>query len=315
MLKAGLILCCGLMSLSTYGAPTALIEPLENVFRAGKYVKPARLTTLALKDFGNARQADNVIDLLELASAENRIDPIRAQQLLLPYQLAKEGDVLLLTCLRHSSCNPDTFLNIAQTSKLHAEVVRRNPALNPSQVAQQVGALTERLMDRYFQSSGWTRIEGQVGRAGFDGLYVKREEGVVKDVLIAESKYNTSPLGTTNHGLQMSDDWTRRKIVELKARFPSSPIYDDIERYIENGSYRAVLWNLKVDDKALYVKVSKVKSKGGDVETVDSVGTDVAELWTHPTNSIKFDSAQKGFEAQFVGWYRKELDAIGPAPF
>jgi hypothetical protein len=115
--------------------------------------------------------------------------------------------------------------------------------------------------------------------------------------------------------MQMSDQWTRRKIVELKARFPNQPIYDDIARYIENGSYRAVLWNLKVDDKALYVKVSKIKTKGGDVEIVDSLGTDVADLWTHPTNTIPLNGARKGFQSQLAGWYRAELDAIGPAIF
>ena len=77
MLKAILLVCFGLMSLSAYGASTALLEPLEFMFRAGKYVKPARLTTLAVKDLSYASKADNVAGLLELASAENRIDPTK----------------------------------------------------------------------------------------------------------------------------------------------------------------------------------------------------------------------------------------------
>jgi len=194
-------------------------------------------------------------------------------------------------------------------------VVRRKPGLNASQVAHEVGAITERLMNRYFLSTKWTRVEGQVGRAGLDGLYVKREGNVITDVLIAESKYNTSPLGMTKHGTQMSDDWTRRKIVELKARFPDAPVYDEVERYIDSGSYRAVLWNLKVDDDVLFVKISKVKGKGGNVEVIDAAGTDVADLWTHPTNTIPLDSPRQGFEAQMVRWYRAELNALGPATF
>jgi hypothetical protein len=113
----------------------------------------------------------------------------------------------------------------------------------------------------------------------------------------------------------MSEQWTRQKLVELKAQYPGQPIYDDIARYVEAGAYRAVLWNMKVDDEALYVTVSKVKSKGGDVEVADSVGTDVADLWTHPTNRIPLNGAPKGFESQVAGWYRAELDAIGPVPF
>jgi len=76
------------------------------------------------------------------------------------------------------------------------------------------------MMVRYFEHSGWTRIDGQVGRTGFDGLFVKYEDGVIKDVLIAESKYNTSTLQSTNFGVQMSEEWIRRKMVEIKARFP-----------------------------------------------------------------------------------------------
>jgi hypothetical protein len=170
-------------------------------------------------------------------------------------------------------------------------------------------------MDRYFQNSGWTRVEGQVGRQGIDGLYVKREGGVVKDLLIAESKYNTSLLGTTNHGTQMSEEWIRRKLFELRAAYPQQAIYSDIERYVDAGAYRAVLWNLKVDDEALFIKVSKVKSKAGTVEIADAAGTDVADLWRHPTNRIPLNGARKGFEAQVAGWYRAELDAIGPATF
>jgi hypothetical protein len=315
MLKAGLFVCCGLIALPSYGASTALLEPLEYVFRAGKYVKPARLTTLAIKDLSYASKADNVVGLLELASAENRVDPIEMLQLSKTYRLTKDGDVLLLTCLRNAQCQPATFVEIAKTSRLHAEIVTRDPSLGSVQVTHAVGDVTEHLMDRYFRSSGWTRVEGQVGRAGFDGLYVKRDEGVVKDVLIAESKYNTSPLGTTNHGIQMSDDWTRRKIVELKSQFPDQPIYGDIERYIESGSYRAVLWNLKVDDDALYVKISKVKSKGGGVEIADAAGTDVETLSSPFTNNIKFNAPSNRFEERVLGWYREELNAIGPPQY
>jgi hypothetical protein len=308
-----LVACC--LAAPAFAGGVAAIGAVPTVFKAGRYSKVARLATLHADDLRYASKADNIDGLLALAQAENRLDAVDALQLSARFNPIDSGDLLLLTCIRSQACDPERFLGIAQTSKLHAEVVRRNPGLNPSQAAQQVGVVTERLMDRYFLSSGWTRVEGQVGRAGFDGLYVKRERAVVKDVLIAESKYNTSLLDMTNYGMQMSDHWTRRKIVELKARFPNQPIYDDIARYIENGSYRAVLWNLKVDDKALYVKVSKIKTKGGDVEIVDSLGTDVADLWTHPTNTIPFDSARKGFEARVVGWYRAELDAIGPAPF
>ena len=307
-------LLLSLVAVAAEGASAATAEVLVNVFKAGRYSRVARIAGLHADDLRYATRAENLDGLLTLAQAENRIDAVDAAQLAVKFGRVEHGDALLLLCLQRAACDPDTFLRITQTSRLHAEVIRRKPELNPSLAAQEVGALTERVMNRYFESSGWKRVEGQVGRTGFDGLYVKREGGVVQDVLFAESKYNSSLLDSTNHGTQMSQDWTRRKLVELQQRYPDRPIYDDILRYVDSGSYRSVLWNMKLDDDALYVNVSKLHSKGGDVVIADAAGTDVADLWTHPTNAFSLKSPKKGFDAEMVGWYRAELDAVGPAP-
>ena len=187
----------------------------------------------------------------------------------------------------------------------------RNSVLGMVQANHAVGAVVENLMNRYFKFSGWTRIEGQVGRTGFDGLFVKYDAGVIKDVLIVESKYNTSFLQPTNHGVQMSEDWVRRKMVELEERFPNEEIYRKIDPFIETGAYRAVLWNLKLDEDSLKIGINKVKSKGGSMNIEAAVGTDVESLSSPFTNRIKLKAPQNKFEEQVLGWYNEELATVG----
>jgi hypothetical protein len=248
--------------------------------------------------------------LLELAEKERRIDPVQMMQLSRTYGAVANGDAMLLACLNASKCAPDRFLSIAQTSRLHAEVVKRNPNLGLVQAHHAVGSLNENLMIRYFEHSGWTRIEGQVGRTGFDGLFVKYDGTTIKDVLVAESKYNTSSLQETNHGIQMSETWIRRKVVELKERFPEADIYRTLDAYIEAGAYRSVLWNLKIEDDAMQIAISTVKGKGGDVSVVETAASDLAILGEPVTNSIKLKAPNNKFEASVLSWYSAELDAV-----
>jgi len=308
------VVCVALLPTLSLGGGGALIRNVEFVFKAGDYVRVTRLAGLTSKDLRFASKVDNVNGLLELAEMERRIDPIQMMRFSRSYASVANGDDMLLICLRNVKCHPDNFFQVLNTSRLHAEVVRRNPALGLVQAHHVVGALNENLMIRYFENSGWTRLEGQVGRAGFDGLFVKLEDGVIKDVLIVESKYNTSSLQSTNFGIQMSEDWTRRKLVELKLRFPSEDIYQKIEPFIEANAYRAVLWNLKVEKDALNISVSKIKSKGSTVDIANAAGTDVEGLSSPFTKSIMLNAPRNNFEVQVLKWYNDELTAITMRP-
>jgi len=57
------------------------------------------------------------------------------------------------------------------------------------------GTSAECVMHDFYKSSGWIRIESEVGRNGIDGLYYKRKHGQTKEVLVAESKWNKLRLG------------------------------------------------------------------------------------------------------------------------
>jgi len=85
-----------------------------------------------------------------------------------------------------------------------------------------VGDIGEKYMDYLhtstysFQPEKWQKIEGEIGRNGIDGLYVRRHKtGEIKKVLIGESKYGTSVLGRTKYGRQMSQLWVERKVERL----------------------------------------------------------------------------------------------------
>ena len=301
-----------LPALSPAAGLTALATKGDLVFQAGRFTKAATLGTLQAADLRHATKAENVSGLLDLAGREGRLDAIQALQLRRPFQAMESGDLLLLTCLRHPGCQPEKFREIVSVSRFHAEAVRRNPGLGLTQANHEVGALTERLMHRYFESGGWTRVQGEVGRQGIDGLYVQIRRGVVKDVLIAESKYNTSVMKSTGSGTQMSPDWIRRKVENLRARFPDEKVYPDIQRFVDNGSYRALLWEVRIDQEVLQVSLTKLIGKGGAVERSMDPSTD--GLRTVPVSRIHLDAPANDFEKRLLGWVAEELDSIGELP-
>ena len=75
------------------------------------------------------------------------------------------------------------------------------------------GTATECVMHDFYMKTGWIKIEGEVGRSGIDGLYYKMKNGVIREVLVAESKWNTSRLGKSGKNKlvkQMSQAWVIR---------------------------------------------------------------------------------------------------------
>lgn len=288
------------------GGGTAVTKTIS-VFKAGNYTKTVTsIAALTARDLRHASKAENVAGLLDLAQKENRIDAIQAIQLSGSFSGLRKGDELLLICLKNGKCQPDSFYASAKNSDLHAEVLRRVPELGPTNVSHTVGAISESLMLRFFESYGWKVIDGQVGRAGFDGLLIKVDgAGSVRELLIVESKFNTSALKTTNHGTQMSDEWVRKKIQNLRNQFPDNDTYRQIESLIDEGSYRARLWNMKVENGRASIEVKSVHSKDGAL-TLQAV--DDAE---RPPLVIDFRAPKNDFDKRFATWYSEELDNIG----
>jgi len=82
-----------------------------------------------------------------------------------------------------------------------------------------VGNIGEFFMDDYYSMQKWEKIPSKIGFQGIDGLYVMRDKkGVIRRVLVAESKYGSSSLSITKYGDQMSHQWVVKKISELISR-------------------------------------------------------------------------------------------------
>ena len=127
------------------------------------------------------------------------------------------------------------------------------------------GASAECVMHQFYTNSGWTQIEGEIGRNGIDGLYYKKKNNTIKEVLVAESKWNTSRLGFSGKNKtvkQMSQKWVLRAMDKLIKKMDTDN-YKTIRSFILHNQYRARLFKLKpVGDSSIQITIYKIKNKG-----------------------------------------------------
>lgn len=295
------------------GAGAGAVAAASKGFKAGNYFKrAATIATLSRVELKHATKNENIDGMLELASAERRwnLDETFKLQVWERYNAIPDGDLLLLGCLKEPKCEPRVCADIAKLSDLHREVLLRQPARNLTQANQAVGDISEQVMIRHFESTGWTRIEGQVGRSGIDGLFVKRNaDGVVREVLAVESKYNTSALQPTNHGQQMSREWVEKKLRNLRERQPDEATYRKVEELVNGGHYRARLWTMRVDKGEIQIALQRVRSASDRVdELIDDLGTRVSV----PPEVIRISAPRDSFEKTIADAYQQALHGLGP---
>ena len=129
------------------------------------------------------------------------------------------------------------------------------------------GYATECVMHRFYTNTGWVQIEGEVGRNGIDGLYYKKKNGVIREVLVAESKWNKAKLGRSGKNKltrQMSQVWVLRTLERLEKYKPRAE-YAHIKRLIQHDQYRARIFKMAPKgEEQLQISIYKVKNKGGN---------------------------------------------------
>jgi len=154
------------------------------------------------------------------------------------------------------------------------------PTLTEGQINNLKGKIGEDMMDLFYKKSGWTKINGEVGRNGIDGLYIKRDkEGNIKQLLFSESKYNTSQLGDTNYGKQMSKEWLNKKIEDLKEIYPDNKDYQQIAALVKENKYRSRLFQINQDGNILDIKISKIENPNNtDVVKSDLLGKEQMKI-------------------------------------
>lgn len=126
------------------------------------------------------------------------------------------------------------------------------------------GASAECVMHKFYTNSGWIQIKGEIGRSGIDGLYYKKKGNTIKEVLVSESKWNTSRLGFSGKNKavkQMSQEWVLRTMNKLIKKNPTMH-YATLKRFIEANQYRARLFKLKPKaNNTIQITIYKIKNK------------------------------------------------------
>jgi len=127
------------------------------------------------------------------------------------------------------------------------------------------GYSAECVMHKFYTNSGWIQIEGEVGRNGIDGLYYKKKNGSIREVLVSESKWNKSRLGKSGKNKlikQMSKQWVLRTLSRLQ-KYQPLPEYATITKMVLNDQYRARLFRMFPRGKArVQIHIYKIKNKG-----------------------------------------------------
>ena len=127
------------------------------------------------------------------------------------------------------------------------------------------GASAECVMHYFYKSSGWTQLEGEIGRNGIDGLYLKKKSNHISELLVTESKWNKSKLSRSGKNKtikQMSQEWIINTIIKLEKRHPSS-IYNTLKNLIKHNQYRARLFTLKPKkNNKIQIAIFKIQNKG-----------------------------------------------------
>ncbi len=76
-------------------------------------------------------------------------------------------------------------------------------------------------IDTYLSKEGpWISITPRSGPQGLDHLFIKTKNGVIRDVMVGESKFNMSALNkNTKDGIQMGEEWIGKRLKRLAWRY------------------------------------------------------------------------------------------------
>jgi len=278
----------------------------SSIFKLFKGVPISRVTLKSLQNFPKNEQ---IKFLIERGKQTGRISPMKSLSLQAKFSKIPNGEEVLYACLKDIKCNPHsaiknieayksklghyppkTLSKMIATDDLYLKLALKNPKLKTGDLRLEAGKIAERMMDKNFRTSGWTKIEGEVGRNGFDGLYVKLDKnGNVKSVMIVESKYGKSAsLSRTMDGArQMSSQWSNKKIDDLIKKYPNDPKYKQIKLQLQQSKVKHRLYRFRVTDNKIYQSIEKVnRSNLKEVKTSGLSGAEKLRSANRTENTI-----------------------------
>jgi hypothetical protein len=122
-------------------------------------------------------------------------------------------------------------------------------------VGKAKGEAGEWMMDDFYKSEGWEKIDSKVGVKGIDSIYVKRSpSGKITKYMISESKTGQSNLGKTNFGDQMSPNWIRNNLVALKNH--TTELLKDAQKRGDKKDIEALQAKLRDLDQIILLEAS-----------------------------------------------------------
>lgn len=171
------------------------------------------------------------------------------------------------------------------------------------------GDTAEYVMNKLLKKNGWKNIEGEVGKRGIDGLFVKYDaDGNVKQVMVAEAKYGSSNLGTNKYGTdvknvrQMSKKGLLHQIDNLIKEYPNNKEYRQIRKHIQSGNYRARLFQLKNLGNTLSFEMKKILPNGDIGIKIEKLSR--SEKYKVNGLKIDFNNPKTKFEKSILNAYR-----------
>lgn len=154
-------------------------------------------------------------------------------------------------------------------------------------------------MHHFYTQNGWTQIEGEIGRNGIDGLYYKQKGDTIREVLVAESKWNKAKLGRSGKNKaikQMSQEWVLRTLNKLVEKLQTQT-YTTIQTFISHDQYRARLFRLiPVEENSIQISIYSIKNKGFKV---------FEEVKDTQLKPININNPGNSFEKEIVDAYNE----------
>ena len=170
------------------------------------------------------------------------------------------------TCAAISLSNPD--LALAQ-SIIYSPHVR--------------GSVGERHMHTYISRNlqaewGVRHVPIELGRQGIDGVYVRYgPDGNPNSLVVSEAKFGSSQLGITKDGIQLSKEWTSKRLAKISenyqvianqvvgkkviiSRIPESGLIHRLQVQMPDGR-AAVFWKRPSEFEWKFIKYSFSPSK------------------------------------------------------
>jgi hypothetical protein len=277
-----------------------LVTPASNAFsvtvtKLSQSLRGVSLFKMTPAMLGQYSKNEQVGFLIERARQTGKVSVGRSLWLQKQFSAMPDGEKILLNCLKGSKCNPENaakrvdayksingaFPNLQVASMiskddLYYRLAIKNPNLTQTQLKLKAGSVAENLMDKNFNKSGWVKLEGEVGRNGFDGLYVilDKRDNVIKSMIV-ESKYGDAVLKSTVDGsLQMSKQWSLKKVDALLKKYPNDHKYKQVREHILKDSSKYRIYRLKVNDNKLHQSIEKITPQEKSVSISKLSGAD-----------------------------------------